>query len=180
MADNIRNKLGETTNQPGVYLMYSAGDEIIYVGKAAKLKTRLSSYFRHQKDRDPKTTALINSISRLETIVTATEKEALILEADLIKRHRPRYNINLKDDKRYPSLRIDLHSKYPNLQIVRKVKKDGALYFGPYTSSHAVRQTLKLIDRTFKLRKCNDREVGKRKRPCLNCQMQGCLAPCCN
>ena len=177
--DHLRSMLPHLPGEPGVYLMRDAAGVVIYVGKAGSLRKRLSSYFSASGKPDIKTGVLVKKIAAIETIVTASEKEALILESNLIKRHRPRYNVILKDDKRYPSLRLDVAHPYPRLSIVRKPKKDGALYFGPYASAHAVRQTLKIINKTFKLRKCNDREFTIRTRPCLHCQMQGCLAPCC-
>lgn len=166
-------------SDPGVYVMRDAAGEVLYVGKARSLKKRVASYFKTAGPADAKTAVLVRQVARIETIVTATEKEALILESNLIKRHRPRYNVNLKDDKRYPCLRLDIEHPYPRLSIVRKFRKDGALYFGPYASAYAVRQTLKVINKTFMLRKCTDREFRTRTRPCLHCQMQGCLAPCC-
>ena len=177
--DDLRGMLPHLPGEPGVYLMRDAAGAVIYVGKARSLRKRLSSYFSGSGKPDIKTAVLIKKIADIETIVTASEKEALILESNLIKRHRPRYNVILKDDKRYPSLRLDVTHPYPRLSIVRKPKKDGALYFGPYASAHAVRQTLKIINKTFKLRKCTNREFTIRTRPCLHCQMQGCLAPCC-
>jgi excinuclease ABC subunit C len=165
----------------GVYLMRDAAGEVIYVGKAGNLKKRLGAYVKSTGSgrTDTKTEVLIRKIAAVETIVTASEKEALILESNLIKRYRPRYNVDLKDDKRYPSLRLDTRHPYPRLSIVRKIKKDGAMYFGPYASAQAVRQTLKIINKNFKIRKCSDREFKTRTRPCLHCQMQGCTAPCC-
>jgi excinuclease ABC subunit C len=177
--EDLRGMLPHLPGEPGVYLMRDAAGAVIYVGKARSLRKRLSSYFSVSAKPDIKTAVLVKKIADIETIVTASEKEALILESNLIKRHRPRYNVILKDDKRYPSLRLDVTHPYPRLTIVRKPKKDGALYFGPYASAHAVRQTLKIINKTFKLRKCTDREFTIRTRPCLHCQMQGCLAPCC-
>ncbi len=177
--DELREALTRVSDGPGVYLMRAIDDEIIYVGKARSLKKRLGSYFSKAGRLDIKTEVLIRKIADFETIVTSSEKEALILESNLIKRHRPRYNVDLKDDKRYPLLRLDLTHPYPRLSMVRKPKKDGALYFGPYASAHAVRQTLKVINKTFMLRKCSEREFKIRTRPCLHCQMQGCLAPCC-
>ncbi|MCF8024468.1 MAG: excinuclease ABC subunit UvrC [Desulfobacteraceae bacterium] len=159
--------------------MKNSAGKVIYVGKAADLKNRLGSYFSNSSRLDAKTGVLVKHISEFETIVTASEAEALILESNLIKRHRPRYNVILKDDKRYPSLRIDVNQKYPNLTIVRRTKKDGALYFGPYPSAGAVRQTLKMIHRMFRLRKCRYSQVKSRERPCLNYQIGACLAPCC-
>lgn len=177
--DKLRAQLAHVSTEPGVYLMKDAGGRILYVGKALNLKKRLQSYFQKSRPLDPKTMVMVAKIASFETLVTRTEKEALILESNLIKRHRPRYNVVLKDDKRYPSLRLDLNHPFPNLTIARKVQKDGALYFGPYASAAAVRQTLKFIHRTFKLRKCSTRTFGKRTRPCLNHQMGMCLGPCC-
>ena len=179
MPESSKTRLAQVTSSPGVYLMKDADGQIIYVGKARNLKKRLASYFKQADHPDMKTEVLVRNIESFETIITGSEKEALILEANLIKRHRPRYNVILKDDKRYPSLRLDPREEYPNLTIVRKVDSDGALYFGPYTSAGAVRQTLKIINKTFKLRKCRAKDIKKRTRPCLFCQMQGCLAPCC-
>jgi excinuclease ABC subunit C len=179
MSDDINEKLERVSSGPGVYLMKDAEGEIIYIGKARDLKKRLASYFKNARQWDMKTDILVGKISRFDTIVTRTEKEALILESNLIKRHQPRYNVVLKDDKRYPSLRLDPNSHYPSLSIVRKPQKDGALYFGPYASAHAVRETLNIVNKTFKLRKCKARDFKHRTRPCLHCQMQRCLAPCC-
>ncbi|MFP4159326.1 MAG: excinuclease ABC subunit UvrC [Desulfobacterales bacterium] len=171
--------LARVPRSPGVYLMKNSAGKVIYVGKAADLKSRLGSYFSNSNRLDAKTGVLVKHIADFETVVTTSEAEALILESNLIKRHRPRYNVILKDDKRYPSLRIDVSQKYPNLTIVRKTKKDGALYFGPYASASAVRQTLKMIHRMFKLRKCRSPQVKPRSRPCLNYQIGVCMAPCC-
>ena len=177
-------KLSDVSTGPGVYLMKDAGGEIIYVGKALNLKKRLSSYFTgadsNRQQINLKTGLLIKKITSFETIITGTEKEALILESNLIKKHKPRYNVILKDDKRYPSLRLDIKSPYPNLAIIRKTGNDNAVYFGPFASSQAVRQTLRLIHKTFKLRKCTTANFKKRTRPCLNFQMGTCLGPCCN
>jgi excinuclease ABC subunit C len=176
---DLQDNLSRVPSAPGVYLMKDSQGDILYIGKAQNLKKRLASYFGKTGISDIKTGVLIDKIFNFETIITASEKEALILESNLIKRYKPRYNVVLKDDKRYPSLRLDVEHSYPKLSIVRKIKKDGALYFGPYSSAQAVRETLKVINKTFKLRKCSDREFKTRTRPCLNCQMQGCLAPCC-
>ncbi|MFP3981230.1 MAG: excinuclease ABC subunit UvrC [Desulfobacterales bacterium] len=177
--NSLADKLARVPRSPGVYLMKNASGRIIYVGKAANLKSRLRSYFSNTARMDAKTGVLVKHVSDFETMVTASETEALILESNLIKQHRPRYNVILKDDKRYPSLRIDPSRKYPNLTIVRKTRKDGALYFGPYASAGAVKQTLKMIHRMFKLRKCRSPEVKPRTRPCLNYQIGACMAPCC-
>lgn len=171
-------QVAHATTGPGVYIMRDGRENILYVGKARNLRKRLQSYFQRQRPHDPKTKLLLSKVSALETIITHTENEALILESNLIKRHRPRYNVVLKDDKRYPSLRLDPAEPYPNLRIVRKIKDDGALYFGPYASAGAVRQTLKFINKTFKLCKCKCETRKTRTRPCLNYQMGLCMGPC--
>jgi excinuclease ABC subunit C len=176
---NLARKLAEAPAEPGVYLMKAADGRILYVGKARSLRKRLAAYSRTSAQADSKVNALVSKIADVETILTRTEKEALILESNLIKRHRPRFNVMLKDDKRYPSLRLDPEEDYPRFSIVRKIGGDDALYFGPFASAHAVRETLKVINRTFKLRKCKASEFRTRTRPCLHCQMAGCLAPCC-
>ncbi|MBS3758598.1 MAG: excinuclease ABC subunit UvrC [Desulfobacterales bacterium] len=179
MTPSLREKAAAAPSTPGVYIMKNARQRIIYVGKAANLKNRLTSYFSGRNPTDIKTGVLVGRIASFETIQTPSEKEALILESNLIKKHRPRYNVILKDDKRYPSLRLDMKSDYPCLQVVRRIRNDGALYFGPFASAGAVRQTLKLIHKTFKLRKCTSTSVKPRSRPCLYHQMGLCLAPCC-
>jgi len=182
-ASRIQDKLAMVTSRPGVYVMKDADDRVIYVGKARNLKKRLASYFTRSRTGplhpDIKTGILVKNISNFETIITDTEKEALILESNLIKRYRPRYNVILKDDKRYPCLHLNLTNPFPNLTVVRRIKKDGDLYFGPFASSAAVRETLKIIHKTFKLRKCKTKDFKNRSRPCINYQMGACLAPCC-
>jgi len=179
MITSLNDKLSGAPNDPGVYLMKDAEGKVIYVGKAKNLKKRLSSYFKQSGQIDLKTRVLVKNVSSFDTIITRTEKEALILESNLIKRYKPRYNVILKDDKRYPSLRLDIKSQYPSLNIVRRIEKNSAQYFGPFSSSQAVRQTLKIIHKTFKLRKCKTKNLKKRLRPCLNYQIDACLAPCC-
>ena len=179
VPEAVKARLDQVDHRPGVYIMRDARGRVIYVGKAQNLKHRLASYFRAAGPFDAKTTVLRRHIATLETVVTASAKEALILESNLIKGHRPRYNVVLKDDKRYPSLRLDRRHAYPRLTIVRRTAPDGAAYFGPYASAAAVRATLKLIDRLFKLRKCRDREFAQRSRPCLQYQMGACYGPCC-
>lgn len=178
MDNKLQEKLAQLPASPGVYLMEDAGGHVLYVGKARNLKKRLSAYFRDARPKDLKTSLLVGKIADFDTIVTNTEKEALILESNLIKRHRPRYNVILKDDKRYPCLRFDIKNPYPSLNIARKIQKDGALYFGPFPSAGAVRETLKVIHKTFKIRKCKSVNVKPRERPCLNYQMGLCLGPC--
>jgi len=176
---DLKDKVRQAETAPGVYLMKDASGRILYVGKAKNLKRRLASYFLKTGASDIKTRTLLQRVIDFDTIVTGSEKEALLLESNLIKRHRPRYNVILKDDKRYPVLRIDLNHPYPNLSIVRKIGKDGAAYFGPFASALAVRETLKFINKYFRLRKCKNREFSQRTRPCLHYQMDACYGPCC-
>ncbi|MDX1708044.1 MAG: excinuclease ABC subunit UvrC [Desulfobacterales bacterium] len=178
-AQYLTDKLARTAHEPGVYLLKDGQGTIIYIGKARDLRKRLAAYLKNSGQMDMKTGVLVKKIADFETILTGNEKEALILESNLIKRHRPRYNVVLKDDKRYPSLRLDLQEEYPSFTIVRKIGQDDANYFGPFASAHAVRETLKTINKTFKLRKCRAKDFKTRTRPCLHCQMEGCLAPCC-
>jgi excinuclease ABC subunit C len=178
MNTDLEEKRANLPNTPGVYLMKDAKGRILYVGKARDLKKRVGSYFSKASRKDLKTTVLIEKIRDFDTIITNTEKEALILESNLIKRHGPRYNVILKDDKRYPCLRLDVKSPFPNLTIARKIRKDGAMYFGPFASAGAVRETLKIVRRTFKLRKCKGKTPRDRDRPCLNYQLGLCLGPC--
>ncbi len=178
-ATDLKSKLAQSPDAPGVYLMKDLHGRVIYVGKAKHLKKRLSSYLARTDQADPKTRTLVARIADFETIITASEKEALLLESNLIKRYRPRYNVVLKDDKRYPVLRLDIGHPYPHLSIGRKIRTDGALYFGPYASAQAARETLKIINKTFKLRKCKNREFSQRTRPCLHHQMGACYGPCC-
>ncbi|MFO7963545.1 MAG: excinuclease ABC subunit UvrC [Desulfobacterales bacterium] len=179
MNDFVMEKAAHTPSDSGVYLMKDADGRVIYVGKALNLKKRLASYFIRNGRKDAKTSVLLKHVVDLETIITGTEKEALILESNLIKKYRPRYNVVLKDDKRYPSLMIDYREDFPNIRVVRKVKNDGCIYFGPFSSAQAVRDTLKFIHKTFKIRKCKSELIEHRDRPCLNYQMNTCLAPCC-
>jgi len=176
---NIKEQLSRTPSRPGVYLLKDIEGKVIYVGKAAQLKKRLASYFSKSKHTDTKISVLVRMVAAFDIILVGSEKEALILESNLIKKYKPRYNVILKDDKRYPCLRINTRHPYPKISIVRKIRKDGTLFFGPFTSAGAVRQSLKIVNRTFKLRKCSDREFSQRTRPCLHYQMRRCLAPCC-
>jgi excinuclease ABC subunit C len=163
---------------PGVYIFKDGSGRVIYVGKAKHIRNRVQSYFKPSEGMPRKTALMMKNARSLEWILTESENEAFILESTLIKQSLPRYNIVLRDDKRYPCLRLDLKEPYPRLQIVRRIKKDGALYFGPFSSAHSVRSTLKVIDRIFQLRKCKERRLPKRTRPCLNFQMDRCLGPC--
>lgn len=164
---------------PGVYLYKDARGKILYVGKARVLRRRVLSYFR-PNGLAAKTVAMLSRASNIEYFTTTTEKEALLLEASLIKKHRPPYNIVLRDDKQYALFRIHPKQPFPRLEIVRKVKKDGARYYGPFTSALAARETWKLLHRAFPMRHCSDRIMKNRVRPCLYHHMGQCPAPCMN
>ncbi len=163
---------------PGVYLMRDAEGLILYIGKAKNLRARLRSYFVAGGDGRAQIPLLLARVASVEVILTDTEKEALLLENTLIKKHRPRYNIDLRDDKTYVSVRLDLQEQFPALQVVRQVVNDGALYFGPYSSAGAIRQTLKEIYRIFPLRHSRIERCRQRGRPCLFYQIGQCSAPC--
>ncbi len=175
------DKAKELDTSPGVYLMKDDSGQIIYIGKAKNLKNRVSSYFKPSKHDVPRTELMVDKVSEFEVILTKTESEALILESTLIKKHKPRYNVRLKDDKSFPYLKIP--SSTPKLPFVRleyqrKVMNDGARYFGPFPSSGAVRQVVKFFNEYFKLRDCSDMVFKNRARPCILHQMDKCLAPC--
>lgn len=161
----------------GVYLMYGADERVLYVGKARNLRARLKNYVRGEDSRSH-VQFLLRRVVRVETLVTDTEKEALILENTLIKKHKPRYNINLRDDKTYVSLRIDMQEEFPVIQVVRRVRRDAALYFGPYSSAAALKETLKQLYRIFPLRHHAWVQCRRRERPCLFYQIGQCSAPC--
>ncbi len=163
---------------PGVYLMKGPRGKILYVGKAKNLRSRLSSYFRNDAGLTVKTAALVAKVEGVDVLLTASEKEALLLESSLIKKHRPRYNIVLKDDKNYILFKLDKRSPFPRLAFTRRVERDGAAYFGPFTSAAAARATWKELGRAFPLRKCGDRAMANRVRPCLYHSIGQCLAPC--
>ena len=158
--------------------MKGAKGKILYVGKAKNLRARLSSYFRNDAGHTVKTAALVARIEGVEVLITASEKEALLLESSLIKKHRPRYNVVLKDDKNYILFKLDRRSPYPRLAFTRRVERDGAAYFGPFTSAAAARTTWKELGRVFPLRKCGDRALANRVRPCLYHFIGQCMAPC--
>jgi len=160
---------------PGVYQMLGR-KEVLYVGKAINLRKRLASYKRFSGAEHAKTAVMLSKVRRIETILTTTEKEALILEASLIKKHRPRYNVILRDDKNYPMIKVTVQDQWPRIVVTRKRVRDGSRYFGPYSSATAMRDSLKLLLTLFPLRRC--RKVVPRSRPCLNYQLGHCLAPC--
>ncbi len=178
MSPDLQSKLDHLPQQPGVYLFKNASGEILYVGKASVLADRVRSYFQRGTDHTPKTTVLVGQVADVETIVTRSELEALILESNLIKRHRPRFNVVLRDDKQYPYLRLPVKEDFPRLSIVRRVQKDGALYYGPYTPAGALRETLKVIRKVFPLATCEIDIDGKAERACIEFEIKRCMAPC--
>ena len=173
-ADFLRS----VSDHPGVYLMKDGQGHILYVGKAKNLRKRVSSYQRVNARVSPKTILLLGKVAAIETIMTHTEKEAFILEASLIKKHRPRFNIELRDDKSYPRIKVTMGEEWPRVYVTRRRTRDSSRYFGPYSSAWAMRNTLSIINRLFPLRRCKGRFLRKRERPCLNYQMGRCLAPC--
>ena len=179
---NIQEELKKLPDKPGVYIMHDKNDAIIYVGKAIILKNRVRSYFRESANHSPKIAKMVSLVERFEYIVTDSELEALVLENNLIKEHRPKYNTMLKDDKTYPYIKVTAADVYPRILFSREMKKDKSKYFGPYTSAGAVKDTIELINKLYKLRTCNrklPKETGK-ERPCLNYHIHQCKAPCQN
>ena len=174
MTDIVAEKLKLLPDSPGVYIMKDDHGKIIYVGKAIVLKNRVRQYFQSSRNHTPKVRAMVSHIADVETIMTANEVESLILEANLIKKHRPRYNIRLKDDKSYPYVKVTVQEDFPRVFITRRVLRDGARYFGPYTNVTALRDSLKLLRRLFPLRTCRTMP----ERPCLEYHIKRCLAPC--
>ena len=174
----LQSKLDHLPAKPGVYLLKNTQGEVLYIGKAAVLSDRVRSYFGKGADHTPKTSLLVSHVSDLETIVTRSELEALILESNLVKRHRPRFNVVLRDDKQYPYLRLPVKEEFPRLSIVRRVQKDGAVYYGPYTPAGALRETLKVIRRVFPLATCEIVIDGKAERACIEFEIKRCMAPC--
>ena len=174
LTDIVAEKLKLLPDSPGVYIMKDASGRIIYVGKAVVLKNRVRQYFQHNKNHSPKVRAMVSHIADFEIIMTHSEVEALILECNLIKKHRPHYNISLKDDKSYPYVKVTVQEEYPRVFLTHRVTKDGSSYFGPYTDVTAVHQSLKLLRRLFPLRTCRHLQ----DRPCLEYHIKRCLAPC--
>ena len=177
-AVDLGAKVAQLPDRPGVYLYKDGKGQIVYVGKAASLRSRVRSYFQESRARDAKTDALVTQIRDLECIVTGNELEALILESNLVKRHRPRYNIILRDDKHYPFLKLTTNEEYPRLVVARRVQRDGAAYFGPFYPATAMRETLRLVRQLFPLRTCRIKIDGKKSRPCLQYYIHRCNAPC--
>ena len=174
----LEEKLQTLPTAPGVYLHKDDAGKIIYVGKAKNLRNRVRSYFQSGRGHDRKTRELVRRISDLEFIVTDNEVEALVLESNLIKQHKPRYNILLKDDKQYPHLKLTVNEPFPRVMITRRIQRDGALYFGPFLPASLARRTIDLINRTFQLRTCDIEIDGKLPRPCLEYHIKRCLGPC--
>lgn len=180
MAFVIEEELKKLPSLPGVYLMHDVKDEIIYVGKAISLKNRVRQYFQSSKDKTAKIKQMISKIVRFEYIVTDSELEALVLENNLIKEHRPRYNTMLRDDKTYPYIKVTIKEDFPRIMLTRQLKKDKAKYYGPFSSANAVKDTINLICKAFNIRTCSrvlPRDIGK-ERPCLEYHIHQCMAPC--
>jgi len=175
----LDQKIDHLPNNPGVYLFKDKKGTILYVGKAGNIKHRVSSHFQKPAGKDMKTLTMLEKVGDIDTIITDTEKEALILENNLIKEHRPRYNVKLRDDKNYPCLRLSVEDEFPTLTIVRRTKKDDSVYFGPYPSATSLKETLRLIRRLFPIRTCLDTKFSHRLRPCINYEMDRCAGPCC-
>ena len=174
-SEKIQQALAVLPDKPGVYLMHDAHGKVIYVGKAVVLKNRVRSYFRNLASHTPKVRAMVEKIAEFETIVTSSEVEALILECNLIKKYRPRYNIMLKDDKTYPFLKVTVNEDFPRIYVTRRQQRDGAKYYGPYADVGAMHDTVKLLRTMFPLRTCRKMNPD---RPCLNYHIKRCLAPC--
>ena len=180
-AEAIKAALSSMPQSPGVYLMKDVKGKVLYVGKAKRLKSRVSSYARFEDFpswRQHRIQTMVGKVRQVEYVVTRTEKEALILENILIKKHRPRYNVDLRDDKNHLMLRLSLDHQYPRLNLVRKQAQDGARYFGPFDKAGAARKTLYLLQRIFPLRRCTDHTLNNRQRPCLDYETGRCTAPC--
>lgn len=177
---DLKEELKNLPEEPGVYIMHSADDSVIYVGKAKILKNRVRQYFRNSASHTPKVRAMVSHVAYFEYIVTDSEVEALILECNLIKKYRPKYNILLKDDKQYPYLKVTINSEYPKIIKTRVLKNDGAKYFGPYMGMNTIKNNLEIIQKIFKPPTCSRRfpqDIGK-GRPCLNYHIKNCFAPC--
>lgn len=178
LSDHLKGILDTLPLKPGCYIMKNASGEIIYVGKAINLRSRVRSYFQEHADHDRKTLKLVSQVADLEWIVVGSELEALILEMNLIKKHRPRFNVRLKDDKRYPYIKVHLTNPFPKVTVTRQMVRDGSRYFGPYTSVWAVHQTLDLLRRIFPYLTCDREITGHDARPCLYYDIKLCSGPC--
>lgn len=175
---SLFSKMADMPHLPGVYLFLDGDGTVLYAGKAKDLRKRVGNYLRNSAAGDVKTRVFLSKAVDIEHFVTSGEKEALLLEASLIKKHRPRYNVILRDDKNYPALRIDPREPFPRLELVRRFQKDKAFYFGPYPSAHSVRETLRVLEILFPLRHCKGKRLVPRERPCLNFSLGRCLGAC--
>ncbi|MBV9269523.1 MAG: excinuclease ABC subunit C, partial [Candidatus Eremiobacteraeota bacterium] len=174
----LAQTLSQIPDAPGVYMMIGAKDgEILYIGKAVSLRNRVRSYFQDSATHTVRTQAMVERVVDVRTIVVTNEVEALILEANLIKRYQPPFNVRLRDDKRYPYLKVT-NEPFPRVVFTRQVKDDGARYFGPYTNAHGLRELIDLVRLVFPLRTCREPIDGRRKRPCLQYHIKRCMAPC--
>ena len=178
ISEKLQGILATLPAKPGCYIYRNAEGTIIYVGKAISLKNRVRSYFHADSSHDAKTRRLVREIADIEWIVVGSELEALILEMNLIKKHRPKYNIRLKDDKRYPYIKIHWNEPFPKVTVTRQMVEDGSRYFGPYTSAWAVYQTLDVLRRIFPYLTCDREITGLDKRACLYFDIKLCIAPC--
>ncbi|MRR31732.1 excinuclease ABC subunit C, partial [bacterium] len=178
ISEHIQQILDTLPNKPGCYIMKNSAAEIIYVGKAINLRNRVRSYFHTPTEHDFKTRQLVKNIVHIEWIVVGSELEALILEMNLIKKHRPRFNVRLKDDKRYPYIKVHWADPFPKVTVTRQMVNDGSRYFGPYTSVWAVHQTLDVLRRIFPYLTCDREITGKDARPCLYYDIKLCSGPC--
>ena len=178
---DIQEHLKQLPAEPGVYLMKDKFDNIIYVGKAKILKNRVRQYFQSSKNHSSKVKSMVKNIDKFEYIITDSELEALILECNLIKKYKPKYNVLLRDDKTYPYIKVTTNEDFPRVLKVRKVIKDKAKYFGPYTNTTAVNDTLDIIKNIYPIRTCNidiERAIKTNMRPCLNLHIKRCVGPC--
>ena len=179
MEKKFKDIIESIPKLPGIYIMKDSRSEILYIGKAKVLRNRVRSYFRSSRTLHPRTRMFLDKVRDIKFLTTKTEAEALILESNFVKKHQPRYNVLLKDDKHYPYIRLTTQEKFPRLEVVRRIRKDRATYFGPYTMVKEVRETIWLIYKIFPLRQSKDKLDGTAlRRPCLNHQMGRCLAPC--
>src|SRR5438067_9903920 len=179
LSEQLKAKLDSLPAQPGVYIMKDKAGDVVYVGKALSLRSRVMQYFQ---ERTSDVRAFIPFLEGLlgdvEVMITPSEKDAVLLENELIKKHRPKFNIKLRDDKNFISLRLSTTHPYPRLEVVRRIRKDGARYFGPFASASSIRETLGIVNRHFQLRTCTDSVMANRRRPCLQYQIKRCPAPC--
>src|SRR5262245_20128017 len=177
-GSSLEEKLASLPNGPGVYVYRDQRGRVLYVGKAKSLKSRVRSYFQKGAQHPPKTEALVEEVRDLELILTASEKEALILENNLIKRERPRYNVLLRDDKNFPYLKMTIKDRFPRVVLVRRARLDKNLYFGPFLPASSARKSLRMVARFFRVAICHEKLDGSRPRPCLYFQLNQCTGPC--